>query len=534
MVDNPIEVERVNRIGYQLAQRSEFRKYPFTFTVVDMPIPNAFALPAGQIFVTRGMLDLDLDDDMLAALLGHEITHVTKEHFLKIRKRATLLTVLSQLATIGAAVAANSSRGDVYQGPGGYLYRDSNSASILQATQATGAVIGELLLRSYSRDNEDESDEQGQRLAALAGFDPDGSRRLMTRMQAMIPQTKTFGYWQTHPFFDARVLAAEARESGMVAQSPVADSEIDAYRTKTQEVLLGFLGDGRKLSPGSIGTVKASALVAWPRGTAADNLRLERLHGLRDREFERLALSRDYGKVLGEYSAEIATVSVLSADSPLLATLTQEMGEMRTAVAELYPQAEGVLDGAVYEIPFLEAFSSNYPESKRADQVALDLGVAYSRLSRESEAVEQLLKVWESPTAGDLAVKAQRGLRNLASVLTRLAALEQLATQDRDPDLAETAAVRLDGLAAKYTDTANGAEYLERFPEGRYVETVSHRLEALADTLYREMVVYQELGDSAKAIERANRILEHAPLSPAADRLSRQLDTDKPSGKSSD
>ncbi len=64
--DNPEDLARVNRIGYELAQQAEFQKFPFTFAIVDMPVPNAFALPAGQIFVTSGMLDLGLDDDMLA------------------------------------------------------------------------------------------------------------------------------------------------------------------------------------------------------------------------------------------------------------------------------------------------------------------------------------------------------------------------------------------------------------------------------------------------------------------------------------
>ena len=76
LYDDAAELARVNRIGYELAQQSGFTRFPFTFTLVDMPVPNAFALPGGQIFITRGMLDLGLDDDMLAAVLGHEIGHV--------------------------------------------------------------------------------------------------------------------------------------------------------------------------------------------------------------------------------------------------------------------------------------------------------------------------------------------------------------------------------------------------------------------------------------------------------------------------
>src|SRR5262245_10637639 len=74
--DNPAALKRVSDIAYRLAAQSDFDQFPFTFYLVDMPEPNAFALPGGQIFVTRGMLDLGLTDDMLGCLLGHELAHV--------------------------------------------------------------------------------------------------------------------------------------------------------------------------------------------------------------------------------------------------------------------------------------------------------------------------------------------------------------------------------------------------------------------------------------------------------------------------
>ncbi|MFP5287834.1 MAG: M48 family metalloprotease, partial [Thermoanaerobaculia bacterium] len=107
--DNPEELARVNRIGYELAQQSDFKKFPFTFGVVDMPVPNAFALPAGQIFVTRGMLDLRLDDDMLACVIGHEIAHVTQEHYLRMQRKATLMTVLGNLLLAGVMIGESNS-----------------------------------------------------------------------------------------------------------------------------------------------------------------------------------------------------------------------------------------------------------------------------------------------------------------------------------------------------------------------------------------------------------------------------------------
>ena len=165
------------------------------------------------------MLDLGLSDDMLAALLGHEVAHVTQEHFLRMRRRATLLNVLAQVATIGAIAAHQSSRDDYYQGPGGLWQRDNSGADLLAATQTTGVVLSELLLRSYSRENEDESDEVGTETRGRRWLRPGrGASQLMAKMRTRIPQEKSFGYWQTHPFFDERVQAAEARAGGLEPQ----------------------------------------------------------------------------------------------------------------------------------------------------------------------------------------------------------------------------------------------------------------------------------------------------------------------------
>src|SRR5215813_13202017 len=108
--DNAAEVARVNRIAYELAQQSDFQKYPFVFGIVKMPEPNAFALPGGQIFITGGMLDLGLDDDMLANVLGHEIGHVIREHNQRLQRRATVMSVLSNLLVVGAVIGAERGR----------------------------------------------------------------------------------------------------------------------------------------------------------------------------------------------------------------------------------------------------------------------------------------------------------------------------------------------------------------------------------------------------------------------------------------
>ncbi len=544
-------IERVQRIGYQLAMVSGFDKYPFTFGVVDLAVPNAFALPAGQIFVTQGMLNLGLTDDQLAALLGHELAHVTEEHFLKIRRKATLLNSLATLVSVGAAVASSSSNDDYYVGPGGYVVNDNSTADLLQASMATGAVVSELLLRSYSRDNEDQSDDEGQRLAALAGFDPDGARQLMAKMNIRIPQDKSFGYWQTHPFFDERVVAAEARAKSLVAQEAPDPDHVAEYRRATQTVLLDYIeskgvtphanpGENSdfpstrgpvtaapkakgRLDAASADLLKTAALRAWPSGARADAIRVERLHRLRDRENRKLGQSRNYGSLIGAYMDTVEEIAHFDSQSAALSPLTQELGVLRQEKLDLLPVALRVLDGGIYQTEFLESYLSNYPDSDRAAEAGLQLGLAYSRLQREAEAVERFLAVWLKDPDSTQGQTAARGIRNLAPLLTQLTALEKLALQDRDPSIADLAIKQLDRQAHSFEEMPNGSSYLKTLPEGLYAETVAARLEELAEHLYREMRLYEEVGDSAKAISRANQILQHAPLSKAAQRLSREL-----------
>ncbi len=544
LLDDHEAQERVNRIGYEVAYHADFRSYPFTFAVVDSPIPNAFALPAGQIFVTRGMLDLGLSDDMLAGLLGHEIAHVTKEHFLKQKKRATRLNMLSSLLSVGLIAASAADRDDGYIGPYGYTRDQGSTAAAAQAALVGGMAITELVMRSYSREHEDESDEEGQRYAAAAGYDPNALAMLMAKMGERIPQSKMFGYWQTHPFFDSRVQAAEARGRYLATLDAKPGTEIDAFRAATQTALLEFgasqsekLADSARAprpnddqppqTPPELDFLKAMALNAWPSGAAAEALRLDNLHRLRGRELDRLATSRDYGRLLSAYRRQIDIVESLTPDSLFLSILTNELAELRRESEEHYLPSIRILDRGVFETPFLEAFLSNYPDSPRAPKVALLLGTAYSRLGRETDAVEHFLKAWESEPAeasaedGDSpATAAQRGLRNLAPILTRLGSLQYLASQERDAELSSRAQERLHKLAGEYDDITSGSEYLDRFPDGPYAGAIEDRLNELADLLYKEMVIYQELGDAAKAVRHANLILNHAPLSPTAKRIS--------------
>ncbi|HEV7669783.1 MAG TPA: M48 family metalloprotease [Thermoanaerobaculia bacterium] len=513
--DNPKELERVNRIAFQLLAKADFDRYPFSFGMVDMPVPNAFALPGGQIFVTRGMLDLEPDDDMLANVLGHEITHVTHEHYLKMKKKATLMSVLGNALMLGVIVGAGRSNRD-YPNPGhDPLDTRDNSADILQGAAAASVVVSELLLRSYSRENEDDADDEGQRLAAAAGYDPAGAQKFWALLNARAPQAKEYGYLQTHPFAEDRAKYATVRAAELKIQQRGA---ADALRQKTQGQLMTWIEKNRPKGP-ELGFVKAAALATWPMGPVAESLRLEKLHVLRDDTLAKPLLARDFGTVLKSYRAQREQVVGLTPESPLLAKLDGEIADLEAKSRDAYPKAVETLEGGIYETSFLEAFLANYPDSPRVPEVALSLGNAYARLGNQTQAVAQYLRAFEAGPESPAGIKAHAGLRNLAPNLEMLAALQDLVDREKEPELRQKAEERLAAQAKIYDDLANGAEYLHRYPEGIHVPVVIERLNKLADDLYGEVVLYQGVGEMVKALDRIQRILTHAPLSPAAAKL---------------
>jgi TolA-binding protein len=482
--------------------------------LIEMPEPNAFALPGGQLFVTRGMLEMGLDDDMLAALLGHEIAHVALDHHGRMQRRATLMNVLGQALVVGVLVGAS---GDDRRDPGPYRspepYGPGGKGELVQGAAATSLIVNELLLRSFSREHEDEADEEGQRWAAAAGFDPRGAQTLMAHMGARLPQTKQYGYWRTHPFFDERVRAARVR-GGLLKAQP--GKPADDFRVATQAALVTYLGEAEaELRP----LVESEALTAWPAGPAAEGIRRDRLHRRRDAELLRPALERDYGALVRAWREQIAAVAALTPESEFLAAARGELAALEADAAALYPEARRVLAEGVWETAFLERFLSTWPDAAEAPRAALLLGDAESRLGRQTDAVGHYLTAWESAPGSPEGERAAAGLRNLAPYLDRLAALQKLALQERDPELARLAAARLGEVAGAFDGIENGADYLRRFPDGTAVEAVRARIDSLAEKLYAEVVVYQALGDNTKAVERINQILTHAPLSHAAEQL---------------
>ena len=190
----------VQRLGGTLAAASERPNLPWTFRVVDDPTPNAFALPGGYIFVTRGMLNLMNSEAELASVLGHEIGHVTAKHQVTMISRA-------QLAQIGLGLG--SVLVPQLQGLGGLA--------------STGL---QLLFLRYSRDAERQADLLGFRYALGQRYDVREMAHVFQTLQRVTEAERARSgrsplptYLASHPGEPARIADVERRAAQVPAGS---------------------------------------------------------------------------------------------------------------------------------------------------------------------------------------------------------------------------------------------------------------------------------------------------------------------------
>ena len=145
---------------------------------------NAFCMPGGRIAFFTGILTkLNLTDDEVAMVMGHEIAHALREHA---RKRAVQSTAVSLASKLGGAVLSS------------YLGIDP------RITDAGANVAGQLTVMKFSRGDETESDLVGIDLAARAGFDPRAGIALWQKMSAVNAQ-QPMEFLSTHPSGNSRI-----------------------------------------------------------------------------------------------------------------------------------------------------------------------------------------------------------------------------------------------------------------------------------------------------------------------------------------
>lgn len=176
---------RVKRVGLRIAEAAGLSNQPWEFVVFDTPDRNAFVLPGGKVGVYKGLLDLTDNDDQLAAVLGHEVGHVTGRHALE-RASQTTYTQL------GLAVT---------QAAGAQLGVPAQAGALL----GLGAQYGVLL--PYSRLHETEADRIGVDYMVKAGYKAGESVRFWEKMLAAEQGPRPPQILSTHPDPTNRITA---------------------------------------------------------------------------------------------------------------------------------------------------------------------------------------------------------------------------------------------------------------------------------------------------------------------------------------
>jgi predicted Zn-dependent protease len=226
LVDDPEIVAYVKAVGRRLAKHSPRRDVRYTFQIVDMEAPNAFALPGGYVYVSRGLLVLVNSEDELAGVMGHEIGHVAGRHAVQRLTRVAATSPLRIVTGIaGAAVGIVAPR------VGG-------------AIASAGQVASALIIAPYSRDQEREADQVGQNIAARGGWNPEGLTFLLKSLgraeKLRSGEERQSSFFDTHPTTGERVAKTKERATQLKVSpaSPVTKDRA-AFMAKLDGLLVG-------------------------------------------------------------------------------------------------------------------------------------------------------------------------------------------------------------------------------------------------------------------------------------------------------
>jgi len=217
----------VDGVGQLLVRTSERRDLTYKFTILNSQIVNAFAIPGGYIYISRGLLALVDNEAQLAAVLAHELGHITALHHAERHGQGILANILLAGAGVLAGAASRSAQ-----------------RTVLQAGQGGLNAV----LSSFSRENEFEADDLGLRYMARARYNGfamsnflrklRNHSRLEAKRQGQSPDSiDSFNYLATHPAPLERVDRAVRRASAAGPREPIIGRNV--YLSEIDGMLYG-------------------------------------------------------------------------------------------------------------------------------------------------------------------------------------------------------------------------------------------------------------------------------------------------------
>lgn len=450
LLEDPLLDSWLDTLGTRLAANSDQPRQPFTFFLMRQREVNAFATLGGYIGLNAGLVLAAEREDEVAAVLAHEIAHVTQAHVLRGVERAQRDQLPILLAMLGAIVAA--------QAAGGNSSDDAAQAAIVSA-------MGLMQQRQidYTRSNEHEADRIGIQTLARSGFDPMAMADFFGTMErrSRVNQAGIFDtpdYLRTHPVNTTRISEAKER-AGQLARAPQA---FDAGMRSDNPLL----PSGVDLSA----TARAAAGASGRFDFARERMRVFSAETPRAaiRDYERAATRRPLGAAqryglavarlrAGEASAAAGEFDALLAKAPNDAWLSLGLAEAH-ARAGRHAQADALFDALLRATPDNRAVVLTYaaalaergsPEAGRRAQAVLRPLAARAG----DDAVFQRTMGRAHEVAGD-AVRAGEAFAEAAYLGGRAEqALVQLNRLKARGDLDYYARARIDARIAQITPT---------------------------------------------------------------------------------
>lgn len=223
--DDPELAAYIDRIGQELVANSSMPDTPFSFTVLDSPDINAFALPGGYIYINRGLLAYLETEAELAGVIAHEIGHITERHHSRRKTQSTTSTILATTAYI------LTGSGDIYD---------------------AARMVGAEVISGFGRDMELEADAAGAEFMHKSGYEADAllsvigvlkDQEMYRRVQAKSsgkPTGTYHGLYASHPRNDLRLQTVIKTANSLDLDNQPEDPELPgAFRSQVEGLVFG-------------------------------------------------------------------------------------------------------------------------------------------------------------------------------------------------------------------------------------------------------------------------------------------------------
>ena len=360
----------LTRVGMAIVADKKLENVEWKFRALRDPVPNAFALPNGSIYVNTGLLGLLDDENQLAAVLAHEVTHVAHRHtYLRNRSVRKKVLAINIINTIGTWNPITGTAG---------------MAINLIATVSPFMLA--LSVYGYTRDQEKDADLGGLKIASAAGFVPDGMPNSFRAMQKDIEGEQIGSFYSDHPKLQERVnytsssIAANARK--------LSDDEAKTARTDYLAVMEAVDRHNVELAINE-GRFRSAVFVS------------QKLVQLRPDSSENVFYLAESYRTLGPRNAEL-TREQLTSGAKKKAAKTRSKRTLEEIDAELLKTPAGQEAWKVNSEKAEQLFLRARELNRLNANARRGLGMLYERLNRKDEAANEYAAYLElAPNAVD-------------------------------------------------------------------------------------------------------------------------------------